>query len=147
MSNPRQLVAALKLYDENWGGPPPFEVGHDSWDKVQPEIKPVLLCPADFSKGELVPGTLERKPKKMLRSSYSPFYWLTEISECAGWAPLPEAERGWFLCDWCSSRNRLLTASADGHVKSVQHDFTMEYYTVLHKACHPHPRSKQGGAG
>jgi len=139
MSNMRQLVAALKLYDDNWGGPPPFEVGHDRWDKVQPEIKPVLLCPADFSKGELVPGTLERKPKRLVRSSYSPFYWLTEITECAGWAPLPDTQRIWFLCDWCSSWTRLSAAYADGHVTPIEHGLTLEYYRVLHDACQAAP--------
>lgn len=135
MSNLRQLVAALKMYDENWGGPPPFEVGHDSWDKVQPEIKPVLLCPADFSKGELVAGTLERKPKKLVRSSYSPFYWLTEVSECSGWAPLPDAERMWFLCDWCIPPTHVLAAYADGHVRLIQADLTFEYWKKLHGSC------------
>ncbi|NSW77473.1 MAG: type II secretion system protein [Chthonomonadetes bacterium] len=121
ISNLRQLVTALKMYDQNWGGPPPLLVAHNTWDKVQPEIKPVLLCPADFSKGELLPGTLKPKHGKWVHSSYSPFYFMNEL-DCSGrldqpsWAPLPDAERIWFICRW-HAPHPWLYAYADGHVE------------------------------
>ncbi|MDW8105638.1 MAG: type II secretion system protein, partial [Armatimonadota bacterium] len=113
MSNLRQLVTALKLYDENWGGPPPFHIAYSEWDKVQPEIKPILLCPADFTRGELTPYTFDRKPRNMILSSYAPFYFLHELDCPGGWAPLPDAERMWFHCDWHSTRYTLI-GFADG---------------------------------
>jgi prepilin-type N-terminal cleavage/methylation domain-containing protein len=120
MSNLRQLVMALKMYDQTWGGPPGTTEARNNWDKVQPEIKPVLLCPADFTKGELLWGSLTPKPKHILRSSYTPFYWWTEVGMCSGrWAPLPDSERIWFWCDWCTDWPktwRQLVAYADGHV-------------------------------
>ncbi len=141
MSNLRQLVMALKMYDQSWGGPPPMKVAHDTWDKVQPEIKPVLLCPADPFKGEMFIGTAGRKPKNMVRSSYSPFYFLNELAECNGWAPLPDAERIWFDCGWCTGGWASLVAFADGRVKLV--DMTqmpyVDYVANLKKLCRGSP--------
>lgn len=141
-SNLRQLVTALQMYDQNWGAPPPLLVAHDSWDKVQPEIKPVLLCPEDFSKGELTPGSLQRKPPKIVRSSYSPFHFLGEIVDCRGkWAPLPDAERMWFICRW-HRPDFYLYAFADGHVEwasefipGQSESKTFQYWRRLREVC------------
>lgn len=56
-----------------------------------------------------------------MRSSYSPFYFLNEL-DCSGWldqpiwAPLPDAERIWFICRW-RALHPWLYAYADGHVE------------------------------
>jgi len=141
MNNLRQLVTALKWYDQNWGGPPPLRVAHDSWDKVQPEIKPVLLCPKDFTRGELIPGTLSRKPRNLVRSSYSPWYFLNELDCPGGWAPLPDAEKIWFICEW-HDPDHYLYAYADGHVEWAN-DFipgqvegrALRYWKRLREVC------------
>lgn len=134
MSNLRQLVAALKMYDENCGGPPPFHVAYSEWDKVQPEVKPILLCPADFTRGELTPVYLSPKPEKEIRSSYSPFFFLNELDCPSGWAPIPDAERMWFHCDWHSTRYTLV-GFADGHVKAIDSALTGQYANKVRELC------------
>ncbi|GIV17970.1 MAG: hypothetical protein KatS3mg022_3405 [Armatimonadota bacterium] len=143
-SNMRQLVIALKMYDEAWGGPPPLKVAFYSWDEVQPEIKPVLLCPNDYTRGEYWPHGAKRKPE-LVRTSYW-FHFTHEILECSGWAPLPDSERIWFRCDWCIGRHRGVHAYADGHVApegpyemDLSHE--MAYRYKLEKACKGRPKT------
>ncbi|MCL6622985.1 MAG: hypothetical protein K6T17_00020 [Fimbriimonadales bacterium] len=51
-NNLKQLYASLMSYVEEYGAPPwsPYE-----WVQDQPEIRPIVICPKDHSKGYLTP--------------------------------------------------------------------------------------------
>ena len=90
----------------------------------------------------------DEETDNFVRSSYSPWYFLNELDCPGGWAPLPDAEKIWFICEW-HDPDHYLYAYADGHVEWAN-DFipgqvegrTLQYWQRLREVCPP--RSSYG---
>ncbi|GIV17972.1 MAG: hypothetical protein KatS3mg022_3407 [Armatimonadota bacterium] len=149
MSNMRQLVAAVKMYYDGHDVPPMY-TGYRTpitgrqlvqmWDRVQPGVAKLLLCPSDPYHGVMYRWCPEVKPREptVPVSSYQLDY-LHEWIQCEGrWSPQSESERMWFNCFWhsgCTFPRSKVTAFADGHVKVISSGEYNRYIELLDKAC------------
>lgn len=149
MSNLRQLVAAVKMYYDSYEIPPMYAnyrtpiTGRqlvEMWDRVQPGVAKLLLCPADPYHGAMYRWCPNVKPHEptVPVSSYQLDY-LHEWLQCGGrWSPQPESERMWFNCFWhseCTVPRNEVTAFADGHVKVISSSEYNRYMVLFEKVC------------
>lgn len=134
MSNLRQLVAAVKMYYDSYDVPP-MHTDHrvriagrqlvQMWERVEPGVAKLLLCPADPYHGTMYRWCPQVKPLEptVPVSSYQLDY-LHEWVQCDGrWSPQSDSERMWFNCFWhseCTVPRHFVTAFADGHVRVLR---------------------------
>lgn len=138
--NLRQLIAAVHMYEDDWGTVPietPFETPEGYFGMVQQVLYPyvhssdIFLCPADFTEGrmEYAEDALGNpQPVKSLRSvhwkgrewviSYCYLVTIAAYQACARGNPHLRSRSPLFICDWHTPHFRvLLLARYDGVVE------------------------------